>query len=61
MEEGVDQDVIRERLEKASDERMAAKLEAFGPETMRSIEKQLLLQSIDSKWREHLLRLEGYL
>ncbi|MBL8561593.1 MAG: preprotein translocase subunit SecA [Gemmobacter sp.] len=57
-EEGVDQDVIRERLEKASDERMAAKLEAFGPETMRSIEKQLLLQSIDGKWREHLLRLE---
>ncbi len=57
-EEGVDQDAIRERLEKASDERMAAKLEAFGPETMRSIEKQLLLQSIDAKWREHLLRLE---
>ena len=57
-EEGVDQDAIRERLEQASDERMAAKLEAFGPETMRSIEKQLLLQSIDGKWREHLLRLE---
>ncbi|HRK41738.1 MAG TPA: preprotein translocase subunit SecA [Gemmobacter sp.] len=57
-EEGVDQDVIRERLEKASDDHMAAKLEAFGPETMRSIEKQLLLQSIDGKWREHLLRLE---
>jgi preprotein translocase subunit SecA len=25
---------------------------------MRSIEKQLLLQTIDGKWREHLLRLE---
>ena len=25
---------------------------------MRSIEKQLLLQSIDAKWREHLLKLE---
>ncbi|GGW32835.1 protein translocase subunit SecA [Gemmobacter lanyuensis] len=57
-EEGVDQDVIRERLEKASDELMAKKLEAFGPETMRSIEKQLLLQTIDGKWRDHLLRLE---
>ncbi|MBT9247165.1 preprotein translocase subunit SecA [Gemmobacter fulvus] len=57
-EEGVDQDVIRERLEKASDALMDEKLAAFGPETMRNIEKQLLLQTIDGKWREHLLRLE---
>lgn len=57
-EEGVDQDVIRERLEKASDELMDGKLAAFGPENMRSIEKQLLLQTIDGKWRDHLLRLE---
>ncbi len=57
-EEGVDQDVIRERVIEAADKMMAEKLEAFGPETMRSIEKQLLLQTIDGKWREHLLRLE---
>ncbi|WP_151719110.1 preprotein translocase subunit SecA [Gemmobacter serpentinus] len=57
-EEGVDQDVLRQRLEEASDKAMAEKLEAFGGETMRSIEKQLLLQTIDGKWREHLLRLE---
>jgi preprotein translocase subunit SecA len=25
---------------------------------MKTIEKQVLLQAIDSKWREHLLRLE---
>jgi preprotein translocase subunit SecA len=57
-EEGVDQDDIRERLHKAADEFMADKAEQFGPETMRSIEKQVLLQTIDTKWREHLLRLE---
>ncbi|MBL4915761.1 preprotein translocase subunit SecA [Szabonella alba] len=57
-EEGVDQDVIRERIEEASDRLMAEKLAAFGPETMRNIEKQVLLQTIDTKWREHLLRLE---
>ncbi|MEH7828628.1 preprotein translocase subunit SecA [Gemmobacter denitrificans] len=57
-EEGVDQNGIRERIEAASDEMMAEKLAAFGPETMRNIEKQLLLQTIDAKWREHLLRLE---
>ena len=57
-EEGVDQDVVRERLEAAADKMMDEKLQAFGPETMRNIEKQLLLQTIDAKWREHLLTLE---
>ena len=42
----------------SSDAMMAEKLAAFGPDTMRNIEKQLLLQTIDGKWREHLLRLE---
>ena len=57
-EEGVDDNEIRERLEQASDEFMAQKAEAFGPENMRNVEKQLLLQAMDSKWREHLLTLE---
>ncbi len=57
-EEGVDDETMRERLEEASDKFMAEKTEAFGPETMRNIEKQLLLQTIDGKWREHLLTLE---
>ncbi|MDB4197320.1 preprotein translocase subunit SecA [Ascidiaceihabitans sp.] len=57
-EEGVDDEQISERLLAVTDEQMSAKAEAFGPETMRLIEKQLLLQSIDGKWREHLLTLE---
>ncbi len=57
-EEGVDQRVMLERLIAESDKLMAQKLEAFGPDTMRSIEKQLLLQTIDAKWREHLVTLE---
>ena len=57
-EEGVDDNDIRERLEEASDAYMVEKAEAFGAETMRNIEKQVLLQSIDGKWREHLLTLE---
>jgi len=57
-EEGVDQDGIKERIAEASDSLMAEKLAAFGKETMESIEKQILLQTIDAKWREHLLRLE---
>ncbi len=57
-EDGVDQDVIRDRLEAAADEYMASKAAAFGPEQMRAIEKQVLLQTIDAKWRDHLLTLE---
>ncbi len=58
QEEGVDDETIIERLEKAADESMAKKAVEFGPENMRSIEKQVLLQTIDRKWREHLLTLE---
>ncbi|WP_099824921.1 preprotein translocase subunit SecA [Oceaniglobus indicus] len=57
-EDGVDDGVIRERLQKVSDEFMASKAAQFGPENMRQIEKQVLLQTIDEKWREHLLTLE---
>ena len=57
-EDGVDQEVIRERLETAADEYMASKAAQFGPDQMRSVEKQVLLQTIDQKWRDHLLTLE---
>ena len=57
-EESVDPDVIRARLVEQSDKAMTDKAAAFGPETMRNVEKQILLQTIDTKWREHLLRLE---
>ncbi|GAA6165611.1 preprotein translocase subunit SecA [Pelagimonas sp. KU-00592-HH] len=57
-EEGVDDEDVMERLENAADEMMAQKAAHFGPESMRMIEKQVLLQTIDTKWREHLLTLE---
>ena len=57
-EDGVDQEVMRERLEKAADEHIARKATEFGAENMRQIEKQILLQTIDGKWRDHLLTLE---
>ena len=57
-EEGVDQDMIRGRIYEASDKLAAEKAEAFGADTMRQVEKQFLLQTIDGKWREHLVTLE---
>jgi preprotein translocase subunit SecA len=57
-EEGVDDELIRERLLAAADEQMAEKVARYGPETMRSIEKQVLLQTIDQNWRDHLVTLD---
>lgn len=57
-EEGVDDEDLRERIEEAATKHMDDKAEAFGPEVMRNIEKQILLSTIDTKWREHLLTLE---
>ena len=57
-EEGTDQEDILGRVIAASDQMMNEKAEVFGHESMRTIEKQLLLQTIDTKWREHLLTLE---
>ena len=37
---------------------MAKKVVDFGSEQFRSIEKQVLLQTIDKNWREHLVTLE---
>ena len=57
-EDGVDDEIIRERLIEATDKLMAEKAEKFGPDNMRNIEKHFLLQTIDAKWRDHLLTLE---
>ncbi|MDO5528377.1 MAG: preprotein translocase subunit SecA [Paracoccus sp. (in: a-proteobacteria)] len=57
-EDGVDQEVMRERVEAASDKLMVEKEASFGAEAMRQIEKQVLLQAIDAKWRDHLITLE---
>jgi preprotein translocase subunit SecA len=57
-EEGVDDETIRDRLQRAADEQMAGKAARYGPDTMRAIEKQVLLQTIDTNWREHLMTLD---
>ncbi|HTW27980.1 MAG TPA: preprotein translocase subunit SecA [Acetobacteraceae bacterium] len=57
-EEGIDETGIRERLERAADEMMAAKAANFGPDVMRFIEKSVLLQVLDAVWKEHLLNLD---
>ncbi|MDB4095444.1 preprotein translocase subunit SecA [Amylibacter sp.] len=57
-EEGIDDEDIINRLRKAGDEEMANKIKGIGSDNIRSVEKQLLLGTIDQKWREHLITLE---
>ena len=57
-EEGIDVELVRERLAKAADEAAAAKVAKYTPSIMRQVEKSILLQSIDGLWREHLVTLD---
>ena len=57
-EEGIADSEIRERVVKASDRHMAEKAANYGPAIMRQAEKQIVLHTLDKKWKEHLLTLD---
>ncbi len=57
-EEGIADEELRERLEKAADEAYALREKVNSPEITRYIEKQVLLQTLDHLWREHLVVLD---
>ncbi len=57
-EEGIADQEIEERLQDKADAAAARKAAELGPETMREIEKAILLQTLDALWREHLVSLE---
>ncbi|MGZ8363190.1 MAG: preprotein translocase subunit SecA [Caulobacteraceae bacterium] len=57
-EEGIADDEIKQRIIEAVDARSREREEQVGPETMRSVERQFMLQMIDMQWREHLMHLD---
>ncbi|MGE0752930.1 MAG: preprotein translocase subunit SecA [Variibacter sp.] len=57
-EEGIADEELRTRIERAADEHMAAKAAQWGPDVIRYVEKSILLQVLDHLWREHLIMLE---
>ncbi|WP_373236589.1 preprotein translocase subunit SecA [Cohaesibacter celericrescens] len=57
-EEGIADEEMLERLQKAADEAAAAKTANFTPDLMRQVEKSVLLQILDNLWREHLVALD---
>ncbi len=58
QEEGIADEEIRGRASEAVDKMMADRAMEFGPDTMRYLEKSILLQTIDTNWREHLAQLD---
>ncbi len=57
-EEGIAEEELLHRVERRADEHMAAKVAQWGPDVIRYVEKSILLQTLDSLWREHLVMLE---
>jgi preprotein translocase subunit SecA len=51
--------MIMERLQKLADDTMAAKLETVEQERWNDVEKQILLQTLDHHWKEHLGTLDA--
>ncbi|MEE8658676.1 Protein translocase subunit SecA [Acetobacteraceae bacterium EV16G] len=58
QEDGVDRDVVSARVEEQATQSAAARAANIGPALMRSIEKQALLTTFDSVWKEHLHALD---
>ncbi|HYZ41896.1 MAG TPA: preprotein translocase subunit SecA, partial [Stellaceae bacterium] len=57
-EEGITSEEVRDRITTSADRKMAEKSANYGPETMRMVEKSLLLQLLDQSWKDHLLSLD---
>ena len=57
-EDNVTDSEIADRLLSVSNQHMAGKATIFGRETMRNIEKSVVLQILDQHWKEHLLSLD---
>ncbi|MGN6590510.1 MAG: SEC-C metal-binding domain-containing protein, partial [Sphingomicrobium sp.] len=58
-EEAVDPEMIAERVQRLADEAMAAKTTEIEPERWADVEKQILIQTLDHHWKEHLATLDA--
>jgi preprotein translocase subunit SecA len=58
-EEAIEPEIVAERLQKLADDTMADKLEGFEAARWSDVEKQILLQTLDHHWKEHLATLDA--
>jgi preprotein translocase subunit SecA len=59
QEDAVDPQMITDRVQHLADEAMATKLEGLEAERWGEIEKQILIQTLDHHWKEHLATLDA--
>jgi preprotein translocase subunit SecA len=57
-EEGIAEEEVRERIQKAVEARAAERAANFGVDITRYVEKAILLQTLDTNWREHIVNLD---
>jgi len=57
-EEGIADEEVATRLHRAAEEAYAERVQRNTPEAMRYVEKQVILQSLDHLWRDHLVTLD---
>jgi preprotein translocase subunit SecA len=57
-EEGIADEEILERITKTADELYTGKREKYGNELMQQVEKAVLLRTLDSLWRDHIITVE---
>jgi preprotein translocase subunit SecA len=57
-EEGIADEEVRERILKAVETRAAERTANFGTDVTRYVEKAILLQTLDTNWREHIVNLD---
>jgi preprotein translocase subunit SecA len=58
-EHEVDQQILAERLQDLADAAMTQKTADMDPERWVEVERQILLQTLDSHWKEHLATLDA--
>ena len=57
-EEGIADEEMAERLHKAAEQAYKERVERNSPDAMRYVEKQVILQTLDHLWRDHLVTLD---
>ncbi len=59
QEEAVDPEMLTERVQKLADDAISTKLNDVEPGQWSNIEKQVLIQTLDHHWKEHLATLDA--
>jgi preprotein translocase subunit SecA len=57
-ETGLDEEKLRARIVSEADRRHAEKAIAIGPDVMRHLEKAVMLQVLDTQWKDHLAAMD---